>query len=145
MAAGPWVVTYKAKELLGKKGIDFSADSYFVVLASSSSNISTASEAYASLTGELSTANGYTAGGYAVTPAWTGAGGTYSFDTSNATWTASGGSIVARYAILVNDSTTSPVADLIMAYCLLDAAPADVTATAGKVLTVAVANILQMT
>lgn len=49
--------------------------------------------------------------------------------TDPAVWTASGGSIVARYAVLYE------VGGNVLAYCLLDSAPADVTATTGNTLT----------
>jgi hypothetical protein len=48
----------------------------------------------------------------------------------NPVWTASGGSIVARFAVLYKVSS-----DDVMAYCLLDATPADVTVTTGNTLT----------
>ena len=46
-------------------------------------------------------------------------------------WTAAGGSITARFACLYE------VAGDVLAYCLLDSTPADVTATDGNTLTVA--------
>jgi hypothetical protein len=49
---------------------------------------------------------------------------------TNAVWTASGGSLVARYAALYE------VAGDVLAYCLLDSAPADVTVTTGNTLTI---------
>jgi hypothetical protein len=49
-------------------------------------------------------------------------------------WTASGGSISARFAVIYDDSTTPKH---LVCYSLLDTAPADVTATAGNTLTIA--------
>jgi uncharacterized protein with von Willebrand factor type A (vWA) domain len=50
--------------------------------------------------------------------------------TANPAWTASGGSIAARYAAVYE------VGGDVLAYCLLDTTPADVTVTSGNVLTV---------
>lgn len=146
MAAGAWTLTAKAKEYMGNKVIDFDNDTFKVVLCSSSSNISTSSDGYAALTGELSTANGYTSGGAtASTPTWTPSGTTLTFDTDNVSWTASGGSIVARFAVMYDDTVTTPTADPIIAYFLLDSTPADVTTTSGNTLTITIANVFQMT
>lgn len=46
-------------------------------------------------------------------------------------WTASGGSITARFAVIYE------VSGNVLCYCLLDSTPADVTATTGNTLTVA--------
>ena len=93
--------------------------------------ILTSSDGYASLTGELSTANGYTNGGYSVTPTWTRSGGKVTFDVSDPTWTASGGSITARWGAII-DTTAGRV----VAYHLLESPAADVTTSAGNILTV---------
>lgn len=55
------------------------------------------------------------------------------FDTADAAYTASGGSITARFAYLV-DTTTTP--DEVVAHTLLDNSPADVTVTDTNTLTV---------
>lgn len=136
MAAGAWVVVNNIKEYIGNKVVNFDTDTFKVILLASTSNISTTSDAYAAVTNELSTANGYTAGGYTVTPTWTNSSGTITFDISDPTWTASGGSITARWAAIYDDTVTSPVADPIVAYMLLDSTPADVTTTSGNTLTI---------
>ena len=68
---------------------------------------------------DLSTAYGYTAGGNAVTPitSWAQTNGTAILKLPDPTmWTASGGSIGPfQYAVLYNDSPTSP-ADPIIGY-----------------------------
>ncbi len=50
--------------------------------------------------------------------------------TTNPVWTASGGSITARYAAIYE------VGGDVLAFVLLDSAPADVTATTGNTLTI---------
>lgn len=129
MAAGAWTLTTAARTKI-LDGTFASGSSWKVALVTSSSNISTASTTFAGVTNELSTANGYTAGGIAVTAALSGTTSvTWSFS-SNPVWTASGGSITARWAVLYK------VSGDVMAFCLLDSTPADVTATSGNTLTI---------
>ena len=65
---------------------------------------------------ELSTANGYTAGGATTTIGITETTGTVTVTaTDPAAWTASGAGISFRYAALYNDTATSP-ADALIAY-----------------------------
>lgn len=63
---------------------------------------------------------------------WTESGGTATFDFADPTFTASGGSIVARYYFIFNDTVTG---DPLVCYGLLDNTPADVTVTDGNTLT----------
>lgn len=60
--------------------------------------------------------------------------GTYTFDFADPVFTATGGSIVARYWVIYDDTPTSP-ADPLVAYGLIDNTPADVTTTDGNTLT----------
>lgn len=86
-------------------------------------------EFFSTVTNELATANGYTAGGLALaSKAVTVTSLTTAYKAAASSWTASGGPITARYAVVRKDTgtaTTSPV----LAYCLLDTTPADVSAT----------------
>ena len=84
----------------------------------------------ASITNEHALNNGYDAGAETVIATLTGESQNVNFDTANAVWTADGGSIIARFAVLY--SGTTPIA-----YSLLDSTPADVTATDGNTFTVA--------
>lgn len=133
MAAGAFVVTNAIKERIGNAEINFDTDTFKVRLYASTSNLAATSDDATAVTNELSTANGYTAGGVAVTPTWTRSTGTCTFDISDPSWTASGGSIVARFAAVI-DETTTP--DRVVAFCLLDNTPADVTTTTGNTLTI---------
>jgi len=93
---------------------------------------------YADLTNELSTANGYTNGGLALTSiSWSQTSGTATFTAANAVWTASGGSITARRAVIRVVGTINSQVDPLIASVLLDTTPADVTATTGNTLTLA--------
>lgn len=137
MAASAWSVVNAFKERLGNAEINLDTDTFKVVLLASTSNISDTSDDATAVTNELSTANGYTAGGYTVTPEWTRSTGTCKFDISDPTWTASGGSIIARFAAIYD---TTPTPDRVVAWCTLDSTPADVTTTTGNTLTLQIST-----
>lgn len=99
----------------------------------STSNLGAASTTFAAVTAEHAAANGYTAGGIAVVLNLAGTTTVTVDITTDPVWTASGGSIVARFAAIYE------VGGDVLCYCLLDAAPADVTATTGNTLTCAAA------
>jgi hypothetical protein len=133
MAASAWSVVNAVPERMGNAEFNFDTDAFVVRLYNSSSNISDTSDDATAVTNELSTEFGYTAGGYTVTPGWTRSGAVSTFDISDPTWTAAGGSIVARWAAIV-DTTATP--DRVIAWTLLDTAPDNVTTTTGNVLTI---------
>lgn len=148
MAAGAWTITnaYKTRILNGG-GLDADATNALrcILLASTSNIASGPADCYTGGTGtavtdELSTANGYTAGGVTLQGTISGTS-TVTLDTPDATWAASGGSITARYAAIYDNTATSKT---IIAYCLLDNTPADVTVTTGNTLTVGIANIFSL-
>jgi hypothetical protein len=131
MAAGAWVFTNTGRTKLLNGTFDIDSDTYKVALFLSTSNIGAASTTYAGLTNEHANANGYTTGGIGVTLTLAGTTTVTVDIATDPVWTASGGSIVARFAVLYE------VSGDVLAYCLLDSTPADVTATAGNTLTVA--------
>lgn len=133
MAAGAWTFTNAGRTKLLDGTFDIDSDSFKVALFQSTSNIGAGSTTYAGLTNEVANANGYTTGGVAVTLTLTGTTSVAVTFSSNPVWTASGGSITGRFAVLYE------VGGNVLAYCLLDSAPADVTATTGNTLTVAAA------
>lgn len=110
---------------------DINTDTFKMALFLSTSNIGAASTTYAGLTNEHANANGYTTGGKTLTMSLTGTT-TVTVDCDDQTWTASGGSIVARFAVIYESAGN------VLCYCLLDSTPADVTATTGNTLTVAI-------
>lgn len=131
MAAGAWTFTNGGRTRLLNGTFDIDTDSFKCALFLSTSNIGSGSTTYAGLTNEHSNANGYTTGGIAVTLTLSGTT-TVTVDIStDPVWTASGGSITARYAVIYE------VGGDVLCYCLLDSTPADVTATTGNTLTVA--------
>jgi hypothetical protein len=75
-------------------------------------------EVKADATNELTTANGYTAGGVTLaskTVSYNATGGITTFSSAAYSWTASGGTLVFRYVVIWNDTPTSP-ADPLLAY-----------------------------
>src|SRR5574343_48169 len=131
MAAGAWTFPNSARTDLLNGTFDIDTDSWKCALFLSTSNIGSGSTTYAGLTNEHANANGYTTGGIAITLTLSGTT-TVTVDIStDPVWTASGGSIVARFAVIYE------VAGRVLCCCLRDSTPADVTVTTGNTLTVA--------
>lgn len=132
MAAGNWTLTNAGRTYLLDGTFDLNSDTMKIALFQSTSNIGSGSTTYAGLTNEVANGNGYTTGGNSVTGSLSGTT-TVTFDVSDPTaWTASGGSITARFAVLYE------VSGNVICYCLLDSTPADVTATSGNTLTITI-------
>ncbi len=93
-------------------------------------------EILTSITNEVS-GNGYARQTLASVTLTEPVAGTWQFDSADAVFTASGGSIVARYYWIYDDTPTSP-ADPLFCYGALDDTPADVTTTDTNTLTVQV-------
>lgn len=130
-AAGAWTLTNSARTKMLNGQFDFDSDTWKMALFLSTSNLGAGSTTYAGVTNEHANANGYTTGGVAITFSLSGTT-TVTADSTDATWTASGGSIVARFAAIYE------VGGDIFAFCLLDSTPADVSVTDGNQLTVAI-------
>lgn len=140
-AAGKWKLYENAKKYLADGTHDLDdATNWKIALFLSTSNANTLSVGtgvYGDLTNEHANANGYTTGGVAVAgETWVNASGTITFDANDVVWTASGGSIVARFAVMYRNATVNSIVKPLLAVCLLDTAPADVTATTGNTLTI---------
>lgn len=131
MAAGAWTFPNGGRTKLLDGTFDLDSDSWKEALFLSTSNIGAASTTFAGVTNEHAGANGYTAGGIAITFALSGTTTVTADLATDPVWTASGGSIVARFAVIYE------VGGNVLCYCLLDSAPADVTTTTGNTLTVA--------
>jgi hypothetical protein len=131
VAAGAWTLPNSARTDLLNGTFDLDTDTFKVALFLSTSNIGAASTTYAGVTNEHANANGYTTGGITVSPLILAGTTSVTVDfTTDPVWTASGGSITARFAVLYESGGR------VLAYCLLDATPADVTATTGNTLTI---------
>jgi len=132
MAAGNWTLTDGTRTRILNGTFDFDTDTFKVALFLSTSNIGAASTTYAGVTNEHANANGYTTGGISLGVLTIAGTTTVTVDDpSDMVWTAAGGSITARFAVLYENAGD------VVAYCLLDSTPADVTATDGNTLTIA--------
>jgi hypothetical protein len=136
MAADNWKRYNKFPEYMGDNTIDMDGDTFKLALLLSTSNAATLTlTQYSEWTNEHANANGYVTGGQALdSVTWVESSGTLTFDSANEVFTASGGSIVCRFGGIYSDTAAN---DELVAYSLLDNAPADVTATDGNTLTVA--------
>lgn len=100
----------KVHDLFGTAGSG--ADTLKVLLSNTAPNAAT--HAVRADTTELSTANGYTSGGTSAANVGTRSGGTVTVVGTDIVFTASGGAVGPfRYAILYNDTPTSPADPLV--------------------------------
>ena len=95
MAADAWVFHDRFKEYMGDNTIDMDNDAFEMSLYTSASNIATTSVGDATTATNEVTGNGYAVDSLVTT--WTRLGGTVTFDSDDGAFTASGGSITARF------------------------------------------------
>lgn len=141
-AAGKWKAYDLAKKYIGDTTLDLDdTTNWKCALFTSSSNCNTLThDVYGDLTGEVANGNGYTTGGWSVTGVtFSESSGTVTFDCDNPNWTASGGSIVARFAVFYKNATVNSLVKPLFCVCLLDTAPADKTTTDGNTFTITIA------
>ena len=131
MAAGAWVFTNAGRTSLLDGTFDIDSDTWKMALFLSTSNIGSGSTTYSGLTNEHANANGYATGGESITLVLSGTTTVKADISSDPVWTASGGSITAKWAVIYE------VSGNVLCYCLLDSGGVDVTATDGNTLTVA--------
>ena len=126
MAADKWLV-YDQFMLEKSNGTqDLDTDTFSVILMTSTYTPDLETDTtYAGINAnEVTGANGYTSGGITTTPTLTKLSRQITTTFSDVSWTASGGSIVCRYAVIKNNTTGG-----LVAYSLLDNTPADITVT----------------
>lgn len=122
------------KANLGAIPLDMNSDTFKMMLVSSSYTFSASHSQKSDITNELSTANGYTAGGAALSGlVFNQTSGTAKWDADDVTWTASGGSLVFRRGVIYDDTSAS---DLLVLSVLFDTTPADITVLNGNTFTV---------
>lgn len=115
--------------------IDVDDDTFIVGLSTSVYTPNKAThETLTAITNEVS-GNGYARQTLASVALTEPSGGTWQFDSADPVFTASGGSIVARYYWIFDDTPVTP-ADPLFCYGELDVAPADVTTTDTNTLTI---------
>ena len=134
-AAGKWKAYDTAKLKIAQALIDLDSHTFKMALFLSSSNCDTLThDELADLTNQVAGVNGYTTGGMTLTNVTlTNTSGTIKFTYDPVEWVASGGSITARFAVIYDDTV---VGDPLLCVCLLDATPANVTASAGNAINV---------
>lgn len=131
MPAGAWTFTNGGRTRLLNGTFDLDTDTFLIALFLSTSNIGAATTTYAGVTNEHANANGYTTGGISLGALTLSGTTTVTVDDpADAVWTASGGSITARFAVIYESAGD------VLCHALLDSAPADVTATVGNTLTI---------
>ena len=142
MAADAWIMYDAALEWIGDNTIDLDqGDAYFTCTLVTSSYVPNAGthDTWADASANELSGSGYTTGGDVATGVtWVESAGTVTWDWStDPAWTASGGSITARFAIIAHRSngTSLQSTDKMMCYSLLDNTPADVSVTDGNTLT----------
>lgn len=114
MAAGTWQVYDQTEYKIGLKQINLSSDTLKCALYTAASNASDLTLnpcTLASLTNQVATAFGYSVGGFTLTGVtWTNAAGVETLDSNNASWTAVGGAITAKYAVIYDSTTNDLIA-----------------------------------
>lgn len=138
MAASAWRRYNLLPEYIGDGTIDLDNDTFKCALFLSTSNCATLTHTVlANLTNQVANGAGYTTDGYTLlSVTWTTTGSTVTFDSADPQWTASGGSITARFAVIYKSGTANAIVNPLVAYCLLDTTPADVFSTDGNSLTI---------
>ena len=134
------ITVYNSLKLFLLDGtLDLNTNTFKVTLHSSAYTPNAATHSVlAHTTGELATANGYTNGGkLLVNPSLTNSLGTVKWNADNLVWTASSGSIVARYAVISAIGTLNGTTNPLIAYITLNdnGGAQDVTVTDGNTLT----------
>lgn len=146
MAAGPFVFYEGFAQRVADGTIDIDTDILKVALFTSTYTPNAATDVtFSELTNEVADGSGYTAGGDTLASVtWTETGGVATLDAADTVWTATGGSIVAHYAVVYS---STPATNNLIGYFLLDATPADVTVTDTNTLTLewAASGIITLT
>lgn len=135
MAAGPWTFTNNTITYLLDGSLDLNTQTFYMALFQSTSDLGAASTLYSGVSNQVANAFGYLTGGTSMGALTLSGTTTVTVDDpADVVWTASGGSITARFAVIYESGGGGNV----LCYCLLESVgPADVTATTGNTLTVA--------
>jgi len=134
MAAGAWTFTNAGRTSLLDGTFDLDTDTFLMALhTTTGTQPGSGTTAWSGLSTSEHDANfGYTAGGKSMGVLELSGTTTVKVDDgADQVWTASGGSIVARWAVIYKSGGN------VLCYCLLEDPAANVTATDGNTLTVA--------
>lgn len=134
MAASAWRIYDSFTEDVAKGVIDLDSHSFKLALFTSASDANDDTEtAYGGLGSEVANGNGYTTGGIALSGVTvTRSGDVTTFDFVDPQFTASGGNIVFRFAVIYDNT---PAGKPLVARCLPDSTPGDITILDGQTLT----------
>lgn len=136
MSAGKWKLYEKAKLHLLDGTFDLDdTTNWKAALFTSASNANTlsGSEVYADLTNEVANGSGYLTGGVAIAgQSLANASGTITFDANDVSWTASGGSLTFRYAVIYKNATVNSIIKPLLCVSLLDTTPANIVVNDGN-------------
>lgn len=136
MAVGKFKTYQFEMKYLWDGTLDLDSNSLNLALFQSTSNCNTLSVGtgvYGDLTNEVAAANGYSTGGAALTAlSITQTSGTGKFTATLPTFTASGGNIVFRFAVIYVNATVNTIVKPLVAVCLCDTTPADTTILNGN-------------
>lgn len=131
MAANALAFYHQFKEDLGKGLTDLDSDTLKVALLTSAYTPDAAHDEYSDLTNEVANGNGYVTGGATLTGVtFEQTAGVAKLDSDDVSWTASGGNITFRYAVLYNSTDGK-----LIGYILLDNTPANITILNGNTYT----------
>lgn len=138
MAAGAWTVYNLAKKKIGNATLSLAATVFRMTLHTSASNAATATlGTFASVTGEVTEANGYSSSGKALAnEIWTAgaSAGQYKFDADDPFWSANGGTIPnIKYAVIWISGASANARHLL---CRSTLSTSQFTLSAGNRLTV---------
>lgn len=102
---------------LGLQRMNLASDTFKIILVNGYV-FNRAHHSKGSITGELSTGNGYVEGGATLNKTWTVDSGLTKFDADDVSWTVTGGGTIGPCtgAIIYNDTITSPTSDRLMCY-----------------------------
>lgn len=143
MAASAWVIYNDAKRSLMDGTLDIDNEVWRLALFTSASNAATATLLVkTSVTSEVTSANGYTVGGNALTVTWSiGASASeMRFDSTATSWSAGGGSISAvKYAVIFASGGNE-----LLCYSTLTTAQFEVTDTNSLTITPAATGIFEL-
>jgi len=136
---------FKEQVGLGKHVLGTDTCKMLLISSTAASPSLSADDVLADLAGEVATATGY-ARATLTSATWTQSGSTTTLDFADATFTANstGGGFNCKYAVIYNDTQTSP-ADPLIAYSNLDNSTGIVSISAGNTLTVNVTNVFKVT
>lgn len=129
MAAGNWIVYQGFKEYLGDGTIDMDADTFKMKLLTSSYTPARTHNVVADLTNE--SVDGDYAEQTLAGVTWTRSGDTTTFDATDESF-GDPVTITAKYAVIYDDTVSSPVVDPLVCYVDLDTGGGSVSSTASS-------------